>query len=49
MRLSSGSGGGKPNWLSRVVWLIALWGGGVAGLGAAAWLLRGVMRAVGFV
>lgn len=40
--------GEKPKWLSRVGWLVALWLGGVAGLGAAAWLLKGVMRAVGF-
>ncbi|MDB5750390.1 MAG: hypothetical protein JWP65_811 [Ramlibacter sp.] len=37
-----------PGWLSRVAWLLGLWLAGVAGLGAAAWLLKALMRAVGF-
>jgi len=35
-------------WLSRVGWLVALWAGSVAAVGAAAWVLKALMRAVGF-
>ena len=38
----------RPSWVSRVGWLLALWFAGVAGLGVAAWLLKALMRAVGF-
>jgi hypothetical protein len=38
----------KRKWLSRIGWLVGLWLAGVAGLGAAAWLLKAVMRVVGF-
>lgn len=34
-------------WLRRVGWLAALWLGGVAALGAVAWLLRLLMHAAG--
>jgi hypothetical protein len=31
----------------RLGWLVVLWAAGVASLGAVAWLLRQLMRAVG--
>ena len=34
-------------WLSRLGWLLLIWVGSVAALGAAAWLMRGLMRAGG--
>ena len=46
-RPSEESTTGRPNWLSRVGWFIALWAAGVAGVAAAAWLLKALMRAVG--
>ncbi len=36
-----------PLWLRRLGWLVALWAGGVAALGAVAWLLRVLMHAAG--
>jgi hypothetical protein len=42
------TGEGRPRWLSRLGWLVGLWLAGVVGLGAAAWLLKALMRAVGF-
>ena len=37
----------RPEWLRRVGWLLALWAGGVAALGAVAFLLKLAMRAAG--
>jgi hypothetical protein len=37
----------RTPWLQRVGWLIALWLGGVAALGAVALALRVVMHAAG--
>lgn len=34
-------------WLRRLGWMLALWAGGVAALGAVAWLLRVLMHAAG--
>jgi len=34
-------------WLSRLAWLLALWTGSVAALGALALLVRTLMRAAG--
>ena len=34
-------------WLARLAWLLAYWVAGVACMGAAALLLRGLMRWVG--
>jgi len=48
MAHSADSGSAKPKWLPRVGWLLALWFGGVFCLGGAAWLLKSIMRAVGF-
>jgi hypothetical protein len=48
MAPSARTGDGMPRWLSRLCWLVGLWFAGVAGLGAAAWLLKALMRAVGF-
>lgn len=35
------------SWLRRLGWFVALWMGGVAALGAVAWLLRLLMHAAG--
>ncbi|CAG9176577.1 DUF2474 domain-containing protein [Cupriavidus pinatubonensis] len=37
-----------PLWLQRVGWLVLIWAASVAGLGAAAWLLRLLMAGAGF-
>jgi hypothetical protein len=34
-------------WVRRLGWMVALWLGGVAALGAVAWLLRVLMHAAG--
>ena len=34
-------------WLRRLLWLVALWAGGVAALGLVAWGLRLAMKAAG--
>ncbi len=36
-----------PSWRSRLLWLAAIWACSVAALGAAAGLLRLVMRSIG--
>jgi hypothetical protein len=36
-----------PLWLRRLGWMLVLWLGGVAALGAVAWLLRLLMHAAG--
>jgi Protein of unknown function (DUF2474) len=38
----------RPQWLRRFAWLVALWLLGVAVLGAAALLLRWLMRLFGY-
>lgn len=35
-------------WLRRIGWLVLIWAASVAALGVAAWVLRLVMRGVGF-
>ncbi|NUT13421.1 MAG: DUF2474 domain-containing protein [Cupriavidus sp.] len=43
--------GGGPRtgtWLRRVGWLVLIWAASVAALGVAAWVLRLIMRGVGF-
>ncbi len=41
--------GGRPaQWARRIGWLVLIWAASVAALGVAAWLLRWIMRAVGF-
>ncbi len=40
------SGSGHP-WMTRIGWLLLLWAAGVAALGAAALLIRGLMWAAG--
>jgi len=37
----------SPLWLRRLGWLVLLWAGGVAALGAVALLLRIAMHAAG--
>jgi hypothetical protein len=37
----------RRQWLRRLAWMAALWLGGVAALGAVAWVLRVAMRAAG--
>lgn len=34
-------------WWRKLAWLIAIWAASVLALGAVAWLMRVVMRAVG--
>lgn len=36
-----------PSWRSRLLWLAMIWAASVAALGAAAYALRLVMRAIG--
>ena len=36
-----------PSWPRRLGWLLLIWAASVAGLGAIAWGLKLVMRAVG--
>lgn len=38
----------KQNWLSRLLWLVALWGGSVLTLAAVGGLFRLLMTAAGF-
>ncbi len=40
-------GRSSRRWPVRLAWLLALWAGGVATMGLAAWLLRLIMRSVG--
>ena len=37
----------QPSWRSRLLWLALIWACSVAALGAAAGLLRLVMRSIG--
>jgi len=37
------AGAGRPRWLYRVAWLVAIWAASVAALAAAAWALRLLM------
>ncbi|NSX15892.1 DUF2474 domain-containing protein [Cupriavidus taiwanensis] len=45
-RMQSGTRTGT--WLRRIGWLVLIWAASVAALGVAAWVLRLVMRSVGF-
>ncbi len=40
-------GAGRPCWLRRVAWLVAIWCASVAVLGVVAYAFRGVMGWVG--
>ncbi|MDK3023776.1 DUF2474 domain-containing protein [Cupriavidus taiwanensis] len=42
------SGTRTGTWLRRIGWLVLIWAASVAALGVAAWVLRLVMRSVGF-
>ncbi|SPA01437.1 conserved hypothetical protein; Cytochrome bd ubiquinol oxidase associated sequence [Cupriavidus taiwanensis] len=42
------SGTRTGTWLRRVGWLVLIWAASVAALGVAAWVLRLIMRCVGF-
>ena len=46
MAASSGRGHVRK-WMSRVGWLVFIWACSVAALGAAAWLMKWLMRAGG--
>ena len=37
----------KREWLARLGWLVLIWAASVAALGAAAWLMKLLMRAGG--
>jgi len=42
-----GAPGPRPDWLRRVLWLVAIWAASVACLGLAAYALRLVMGLAG--
>ena len=46
--MAGAAGEDRPRtWLRRIGWLLLIWAVSVAALGLVAWLLKGVMRAVG--